>query len=62
MRDLLTALGMMFFIEGALYALFPDKMKKMSAQVSALPPAHLRTIGLLFALFGFVFMAALRNG
>ncbi|MBI1216171.1 MAG: DUF2065 family protein [Alphaproteobacteria bacterium] len=61
MIDLLTALGLMFFIEGALYALFPDQMKRMAAQVALMPPAQLRTVGLFFAIFGFIFMAALRN-
>ncbi len=31
MRDLLAALALVFVLEGALYALFPDGMKRMIA-------------------------------
>ena len=34
MTDLVTALGLMLVIEGALYALFPDNMRRMTAQIA----------------------------
>lgn len=52
MTDLLTALALAIAIEGALYALFPDAMKKMMLQVLAQPPGHLRAAGLLAATGG----------
>jgi len=61
MMDLLTALGLMFVLEGAMYALFPQGMKRMTAQMAQMPPQHLRGAGLFFALFGFVILAVLRG-
>ena len=54
MRELVIAKGLLLFIEGMLYALFPSKMKKMLKIVEKLPVSQLRISGLLFALIGFV--------
>lgn len=52
MADFLTALALAISIEGALYALFPEGMKKMMAQMLVQPSHHLRTVGLVAALVG----------
>lgn len=52
MTDLLTALALAVAIEGALYALFPDAMKKMMLHVLAQPTGQLRTVGLVAAVAG----------
>ena len=52
MTDLLTALALAVAIEGALYALFPDAMKKMMLHVLAQPAGQLRTVGLVAAVAG----------
>ena len=52
MKDLTTGLALVLVIEGALYALFPDGMKRMAAQMLALPPPVLRYAGLASALVG----------
>ena len=49
MSDLITALGLAIAIEGAVYALFPDGMKKMMMHALAQPPNHLRMAGLAAA-------------
>ena len=54
MNELIIAVGLLFFIEGILYALFPSKMKNMLKAVEKLPVSQLRIGGLLFALIGFV--------
>ena len=54
MRELVIAIGLLLFIEGMLYALFPSKMKNMLKIVEKLPVGQLRISGLLFALIGFV--------
>ncbi len=54
MKELIIAIGLLFFIEGALYALFPSKMKNMLKTIEKLPVNQLRIGGLLFALIGFV--------
>lgn len=52
MSDLITALGLAMAIEGALYALFPEAMKKMMGQVLAQPHGTLRAVGLAAAVLG----------
>ena len=54
MKELIIAIGLLLFIEGILYALFPLKMKNMLKIVEKLPVSQLRISGLLFALIGFV--------
>lgn len=61
MMDFLTALGLMLLMEGSLYALFPDKMKQIMAQMIGVPSAAIRTVGLIFAIFGFLIVAVLRG-
>ena len=52
MSDLVTALALAVAIEGALYALFPEGMKKMMLHAIAQPPSHLRTAGVAAAAVG----------
>ena len=54
MKELIIAVGLLLFIEGMLYALFPSKMKIMLKIVEKLPVSQLRISGLLFALIGFI--------
>ena len=61
MRELIIAIGLLLFIEGILYALFPSKMKNMLKIVEKLPIAQLRIGGLLFALIGFVIVWYLKR-
>ena len=53
MKELIIAIGLLLFIEGGLYALFPSKMKNMLKNIEKLPVNQLRTSGLIFALIGF---------
>ena len=53
MKELIIAIGLLLFIEGALYALFPAKMKNMLKVIEKLPINQLRISGFLFALIGF---------
>ena len=61
MSMLLTALGLMFVIEGALYALFPIQMKEMMARLQDISIQHLRMMGLILAVFGFLVVAAMHG-
>ena len=54
MKELVVAVGLLLFIEGMLYALFPSKMKNMLKAIEKFPANQLRVSGLLFALIGFV--------
>jgi len=52
LRDLGTALALVFVIEGTLYALFPQGMQRMALEMTALPSALLRATGLCAACIG----------
>ena len=54
MKELIIALGLFFFIEGILYALFPSKMKNMLSKLNEVNDSQLRTGGLVFAVIGFL--------
>jgi len=54
MRELIIALGLLLFIEGILYALFPSKMKNMLKVIEKYSPSQLRIGGFFFAIIGFV--------
>ena len=54
MKELIIALGLFFFIEGILYALFPSKMRNMLKKLELIKNSQLRTGGLIFALLGFI--------
>ena len=53
MKELVIAFGLLLFIEGILYALFPSKMKNMLKAIEQMKVNQLRTGGLIFALIGF---------
>jgi len=52
MSDFFVAIGLAIAIEGILYALFPDGMKRMMMQVLATPSPSIRTAGITAALIG----------
>jgi uncharacterized protein len=53
MKELVIAIGLLLFIEGMLYALFPSKMKNMLKIIEKLPVNQLRISGFIFSLIGF---------
>ena len=54
MRELIIALGLFLFIEGALYAIFPSKMKNMLLKLNQVSNGQLRSGGIIFTLIGFI--------
>ena len=54
MRELIVAFGLLLFIEGILYALFPSKMKNMLKKIDTIKEGQLRSGGLIFAIIGFL--------
>ena len=54
MRELIIAFGLLLFIEGILYALFPSKMKNMLKSIEKMSSNQLRIGGLIFAVIGFI--------
>ena len=50
--ELITAIALILVIEGGLYALFPEGMRKMAMQVEKVSPSSLRSAGLVAAMVG----------
>jgi hypothetical protein len=60
MWDFLAALGLVFVIEGLLFAAFPGHAKKAMLSVLETPEASLRAIGIGSALAGLLVVALAR--
>lgn len=60
MEELLTALGLAIAIEGALYALFPEAMRRMIRLALDQPENSLRVGGLVAAVAGVALVWFLR--
>jgi uncharacterized protein YjeT (DUF2065 family) len=54
LSELLLAAALVLFFEGALYALFPEGMKKMMASALETPSHILRIFGLAAAIIGVI--------
>jgi len=61
MRDLWTALALVLVIEGALYALFPEGMKRVAERALLVSPQALRLAGLAAACIGVVLVWMVRR-
>lgn len=60
MSDFLAALGLVFVIEGLIFAAFPAYGQKAVESVLNTPPATLRVIGLGSALIGLLIVWLVR--
>jgi len=60
-EDALLALGLVLALEGALYALFPDGMRRALAMALALPADQLRIAGLAAAAIGVAIVWLIRG-
>ena len=61
MNDIFTAIGLLLFIEGLLYTMFPGNMKKMLNSMKNLSEQKLRIGGLIFAIIGFIIIAYIKK-
>lgn len=61
MTDLVVGIAIALAIEGIIYALFPDQMKSMMAQLLTAPSSSLRTGGVVALAIG-VFVVWLVRG
>jgi uncharacterized protein YjeT (DUF2065 family) len=61
MRDFATAIALILVIEGILYALLPEPMKRLALRATAAPAQSLRIAGLVAACLGVVLVWTLRH-
>ena len=61
MNDFLTAIGLLFVVEGVFYAVSPQGMQKMMRQALEISPTVLRVGGVVAMCFG-VFVVWLIRG
>jgi uncharacterized protein YjeT (DUF2065 family) len=61
MDEIFTAVGLLLFIEGILYTIFPRGMKKMLNSMKDLSEQRLRIGGLIFAVIGFIIIAYIKK-
>jgi uncharacterized protein len=53
MNDLITAIGLLFFIEGLFIAIFPSRIKNMLKLIENTTENKLRGFGVTFLIMGF---------
>ena len=61
MSDFLAALGLVFVIEGLVFAAFPDAAKRAMASVLETPDISFRLIGIGSALVGLIIVWLVRG-
>jgi uncharacterized protein len=61
MKDLGTALALVLVIEGVLYALFPEGMRRVVVQMLTVPGPILRALGLGAACVGVIVVWLIRR-
>jgi len=54
MKDLISALGLLLFIEGLFFAIFPTRIKNMLKAIEKIPENKLRIVGVFFLILGFL--------
>jgi uncharacterized protein YjeT (DUF2065 family) len=61
MSDFLVALGLVFVIEGIVFAAFPQSTKRAVTAVLETPDVVLRVVGLVSAVFGVLLVWLMRG-
>jgi len=61
MKDLITALGLLLFIEGLFFAMFPTRIKNMLKAIDKFSETKLRGAGVFFLIIGFLIVWYIKN-
>ena len=61
MKDLITAIGLLLFIEGLIVAMFPSRIKNMLKIIETMSESKLRYSGIFFLLIGFIIIWYMRH-
>tara|TARA_E500000178_G_scaffold143829_1_gene143443 strand:+ start:724 stop:909 length:186 start_codon:yes stop_codon:yes gene_type:complete len=60
-NELLIAIGLIFFLEGLLIAIFPSRIKNMLELIKNTPDSKLRIFGVIFLIIGFFIIWYIKN-
>tara|TARA_Y100000996_G_scaffold413769_2_gene402802 strand:- start:423 stop:608 length:186 start_codon:yes stop_codon:yes gene_type:complete len=61
MKDFITAIGLLFFIEGLMVAMFPSRIKNMLKYIEKTNDKQLRITGIFFLIIGFLIVWYIKN-
>jgi len=61
MKDLISALGLLLFIEGLFFAIFPTRIKNMLKSIEKISEKKLRSAGIFFLILGFLIVWYIKN-
>ena len=61
MKDLILAIGLLLFIEGLFFAIFPTRIKNMLKVIEKIPESKLRSAGVFFLILGFLIVWYIKN-
>ena len=61
MKDLISALGLLLFVEGLFFAIFPARIKNMLKIIEKIPETKLRSTGVFFLILGFLIVWYIKN-
>tara|TARA_B100000925_G_C21781947_1_gene376604 strand:- start:358 stop:543 length:186 start_codon:yes stop_codon:yes gene_type:complete len=61
LKELITAIGLLFFIEGLFLAIFPSRIKNILELIKNTPESKLRTLGIVFLIIGFLIIWYIKN-
>jgi len=61
LKELITAIGLLFFIEGLFLAIFPSRIKNILELIKNTPENKLRTLGIVFLIIGFLIIWYIKN-
>ncbi len=54
MSEIIIAIGLVFFVEGLLLAIFPSRIKSILEVIKNTPENKLRLLGIIFLIIGFL--------
>jgi len=61
MKDLILALGLLLFVEGLFFAIFPSRIKNILKAIDKISGDKLRSIGVFFLVLGFLIVWYIKN-
>jgi uncharacterized protein YjeT (DUF2065 family) len=61
LKELIIAIGLLFFIEGLFLAIIPSRIKNILELIKKTPESKLRTLGVVFLIIGFLIIWYIKN-